>query len=379
MKKRILTGITTTGTPHIGNYIGAIRPAIEMTKDSDESFFFLADYHSIIKNQDSDSIKNSVKNVALAWLSSGLDPNKSYFYKQSDVPEIIELCWILNCVTAKGLMNRAHAYKAATSINDEIKRQEDENKEKKILLIKKVAEITNDDNEKNISEFIKLKDEWSNIGPAGKKNEKKMWDEFNKNADRFFVERKQKLTDEINKIGDLNKKLNNDEISISEVKLALNEISDAKNTKEFKNINKDIKSKINDINIAKKKERFVAYANIYEVLLGKIEIDKAPSNFINTIQKSLENDESNIDELNYACVKLEILAGIDSLKKDQSIRNNIQLEMLSNKFNKNNVLNINDMDSLINHFINNFSKNDSKTIHANIWKRIIKCVDKLIS
>ena len=118
MKKRILTGITTTGIPHIGNYIGAIRPAIEMTKNSDESFFFLADYHSIIKNQDPDSIKDSVKNIALAWLSSGLDPEKSYFYKQSDVPEIIELCWILNCVTAKGLMNRAHAYKAATSNNE---------------------------------------------------------------------------------------------------------------------------------------------------------------------------------------------------------------------------------------------------------------------
>ena len=270
-------------------------------------------------------------------------------------------------------------FDARKPINDEIKRQEDENKEKKILLIKKVAEISNDDNEKNISEFIKLKNEWSNIGPAGKKNEKKMWDEFNKNADRFFVERKQKLTDELNKICDLNKKLNNDEISISEVKLALNEISDAKNTKEFKNINNDIKSKINDINIAKKKDRFVAYANIYDVLLGKIEIDKAPSNLIDTIQKSLGNAESNIDELNYACVKLEILAGIDSLKKDQTIRNNIQLEMLSNKFNKNNDLNTNDMDSLINHFINNFSKNDSKTTHANIWKRIIKCVDKLIS
>ena len=118
MKKRILTGITTTGIPHIGNYIGAIRPAIEMTKNSDESFFFLADYHSIIKNQDPVSIKDSVKNIALAWLSSGLDPEKSYFYKQSDVPEIIELCWILNCVTAKGLMNRAHAYKAATSNNE---------------------------------------------------------------------------------------------------------------------------------------------------------------------------------------------------------------------------------------------------------------------
>ena len=270
-------------------------------------------------------------------------------------------------------------FDARKPINDEIKRQEDENKEKKVSLIKKVAEISSDDNEKNISEFKKLKDEWSNIGPAGKKNEKKMWDEFNKNADKFFVERKQKLTDEVNKICDLNKKLNNDEISISEVKSALNEIKDAKNTKEFKYINKDIKSKINDINIAKKKDKSNAYANIYNVLLGKIEIDNAPSNFKNTIQNSLDNSESNIYELNYACVKLEILAGIDSLKKDQSIRNNIQLEMLSNKFNKNNNLTTNDMDSLINHFINNFSKNDAKTTHANIWKRITKCIDKLIS
>ena len=117
MKKRILTGITTTGTPHIGNYIGAIRPALEMPKDKDESFFFLADYHSLIKNKDSQDIKQSVEDIALAWLSCGLDPQKSYFYRQSDVPEILELSWILNCVTAKGLMNRAHAYKAATSLN----------------------------------------------------------------------------------------------------------------------------------------------------------------------------------------------------------------------------------------------------------------------
>ena len=117
MKKRILTGITTTGTPHIGNYIGAIRPALEMPKDKDESFFFLADYHSLIKNKDSKNIKQSVEDIALAWLSCGLDPQKSYFYRQSDVPEILELSWILNCVTAKGLMNRAHAYKAATSLN----------------------------------------------------------------------------------------------------------------------------------------------------------------------------------------------------------------------------------------------------------------------
>ena len=79
MKKRILTGITTTGIPHIGNYVGAIRPALSMVEDADESFFFLADYHSIIKNNDSTDISNSVKSIALAWLSCGLDPNKSYF------------------------------------------------------------------------------------------------------------------------------------------------------------------------------------------------------------------------------------------------------------------------------------------------------------
>ena len=118
MKKRILTGITTTGTPHVGNYIGAIRPALKLINKDDESFFFLADYHSIIKNKNKDEIKTSVENIALAWLSCGLNPEKSYFYRQSDVPEILELSWILNCVTAKGLMNRAHAYKAAISEND---------------------------------------------------------------------------------------------------------------------------------------------------------------------------------------------------------------------------------------------------------------------
>ena len=117
MKKRILTGITTTGTPHIGNYLGAIKPAIKMASEFDESFYFLADYHAIIKNSNSNEIGDSVKNVALAWIASGLDAEKSYFYRQSDVPEILELSWVLNCVTAKGLMNRSHAYKAATALN----------------------------------------------------------------------------------------------------------------------------------------------------------------------------------------------------------------------------------------------------------------------
>ena len=117
MKKRILTGITTTGTPHVGNYLGAIKPSLELAQENSESFFFLADYHALIKTQNTIDIRASVKDVALAWLSSGLDTNKSYFYKQSDIKEITELSWILTCITAKGLMNRAHAYKAAIAEN----------------------------------------------------------------------------------------------------------------------------------------------------------------------------------------------------------------------------------------------------------------------
>ena len=118
MKKRILTGITTTGIPHIGNFFGAIKPAIELSDSNDaESFLFLADLHAIIKQNDHSAIEDSVKNVALAWLSAGLNPDNSYFYRQSDIPEISELAWILGCVTSKGLINRSHAYKAAVDQN----------------------------------------------------------------------------------------------------------------------------------------------------------------------------------------------------------------------------------------------------------------------
>ena len=118
MKKRILTGITTTGIPHIGNFFGAIKPAIELSGSNDaESFLFLADLHAIIKQNDQSAIEDSVKNVALAWLSAGLNPDNTNFYRQSDIPEISELAWILGCVTSKGLINRSHAYKAAVDQN----------------------------------------------------------------------------------------------------------------------------------------------------------------------------------------------------------------------------------------------------------------------
>ncbi len=119
-KTRVLTGITTTGTPHLGNYAGAIRPAIQASRNENtESFLFLADYHALIKCHDPDTVRASARSVAATWLASGLTPDQVTFYRQSDIPEITELTWILTTITAKGLMNRAHAYKAAVQENVE--------------------------------------------------------------------------------------------------------------------------------------------------------------------------------------------------------------------------------------------------------------------
>jgi tryptophanyl-tRNA synthetase len=120
MQTRVLTGITTTGTPHLGNYVGAIRPGVAASRRPDvDAFFFMADYHALIKSDDPARIERSRLEIAATWLAAGLDPNKATFYLQSDIPEIPELTWLLTCVTAKGLLNRAHAYKAAVDKNVE--------------------------------------------------------------------------------------------------------------------------------------------------------------------------------------------------------------------------------------------------------------------
>jgi len=117
---RVLTGITTTGSPHLGNYAGAIRPAIAASRSGNaDSFYFLADLHGLIKCPDPARIQRSTLEIAACWLAAGLDPERVTFYRQSDIPEIPELTWYLTCVTAKGLLNRAHAYKAANDRNRE--------------------------------------------------------------------------------------------------------------------------------------------------------------------------------------------------------------------------------------------------------------------
>ena len=105
-----LTGITTTGTPHIGNYVGAIRPCIDASKNPAVSnYYFLADFHALAKAGDPDRISRSSLEISAAWLALGLDTDNAVFYRQSDIPEIPQLTWVLTCMTAKGLMNRAHS------------------------------------------------------------------------------------------------------------------------------------------------------------------------------------------------------------------------------------------------------------------------------
>ena len=116
---RYLTGITTTGTPHLGNYVGSVRPSVQFSRhDNVQSFYFLADYHALIKCDEPSRIQRSTLEIAATWLACGLDPERVTFYRQSDIPEIPELTWLLTCVSAKGMLNRAHAYKAAVDKNE---------------------------------------------------------------------------------------------------------------------------------------------------------------------------------------------------------------------------------------------------------------------
>jgi len=115
---RFLTGITTSGTPHLGNYVGSIRPSVRASLTAGvESYYFLADYHALIKIDEPARIQRSTLEIAASWLAAGLDPERVTFYRQSDIPEIPELTWLLTCVTGKGVLNRAHAYKAAVDKN----------------------------------------------------------------------------------------------------------------------------------------------------------------------------------------------------------------------------------------------------------------------
>ena len=280
-------------------------------------------------------------------------------------------------VLDKDLNKLRNAYfEAKKPINDAIKKQEQIVIKAKEALIEKVNAITDEDNDICIKKFNDLKNEWKKAGSAGRKADNKLWDKFNKSADRFFNAKKEVIDAELIKANELLAQLKSDEISINEVLKSLNDLKNISKTREFNAIQKQINNKRKDQELKLKQNKIDTYTNLLDAFLNN-ELDKtqAPSSIKNKLNKKPQ-DKSNSEALTYACVKLEALAGIDSLKKDSKLRQSIQIEILTNKFNK--VSNqLNSVDDLLLHFINNIASKPTAA-EKTLWKRVSKAIEILV-
>lgn len=280
-------------------------------------------------------------------------------------------------VLDKDLNKLRNAYfEAKKPINDSIKKQEQIVIKAKEALIEKVNAITDEDNDICIKKFNDLKNEWKKAGSAGRKADNKLWDKFNKSADRFFNAKKEVIDAELTKANELLAQLKSDEISINEVLKSLNDLKNISKTREFNAIQKQINNKRKGQELKLKQNKIDTYTNLLDAFLNN-ELDKtqAPSSIKNKLNKKPQ-DKSNNEALTYACVKLEALAGIDSLKKDSKLRQSIQIEILTNKFNK--VSNqLNSVDDLLIHFINNIASKPTAA-EKTLWKRVSKTIEILV-
>ena len=263
-------------------------------------------------------------------------------------------------------------------IIDELKKYENINKKKKEELVKKVLEINDTDNEICINKFMKLKDQWKNIDSAGKIEDRSLWDEFNNNANRFFTEKKNIKAKEIEILVKLNEELINNEKTVSEVRKELYKVTNLNNTKEFKLLNVNIQKEIEKEKLLKRSNKIKSYQNIINILMKTCDISEAPKIIQSSLELSKKNTKSNSNELLYSCLRLEIMSGIKTNKKDQNLIDKIQLELLESKFNKSKKIIPNDMDMLLIHFIKNFSSKDYESLNMNIWPGINKCIEILV-
>ena len=280
-------------------------------------------------------------------------------------------------VLDKDLNKLRNAYfEAKKPINDAIKKQEQIVIKAKEALIEKVNAITDEDNDICIKKFNDLKNDWKKAGSAGRKADNKLWDKFNKSADRFFNAKKEVIDAELIKANELLSQLKSDEISINEVLKSLSDLKNISKTKEFNSIQKQINYKRKEQESELKQNKIDSYTNLLDAFLNN-ELDKArvPSSIKNKLNEKPQK-KSNSEALTYACIKLEALAGIDSLKKDAQLRQSIQMEMLTNKFNKVSN-NLNSVDDLLIHFVNNISAKPT-TAEKTLWKRVSKTIDILV-
>lgn len=280
-------------------------------------------------------------------------------------------------VLDKDLNKLRNAYfEAKKPINDAIKKQEQIVIKAKEALIEKVNAITDEDNDICIKKFNDLKNDWKKAGSAGRKADNKLWDKFNKSADRFFNAKKEVIDAELIKANELLSQLKSDEISINEVLKSLSDLKNISKTKEFNSIQKQINNKRKEQESELKQNKIDSYTNLLDAFLNN-ELDKArvPSSIKNKLNEKPQK-KSNSEALTYACIKLEALAGIDSLKKDAQLRQSIHMEMLTNKFNKVSN-NLNSVDDLLIHFVNNISAKPT-TAEKTLWKRVSKTIDILV-
>ena len=280
-------------------------------------------------------------------------------------------------VLDKDLNKLRNAYfEAKKPINDAIKKQEQIVIKAKEALIEKVNAITDEDNDICIKKFNDLKNEWKKAGSAGRKADNKLWDKFNKSADRFFNAKKEAIDAELMKANELLSQLKSDEISINEVLKSLSDLKNISKTKEFNSIQKQINNKRKEQESELKQNKIDSYTNLLDAFLNN-ELDKTqvPSSIKNKLNEKPQ-EKSSTEALTYACVKLEALAGIDSLKKDAQLRQSIQMEMLTNKFNKVSN-NLNSVDDLLIHFVNNISAKPTAA-EKTLWKRVSKTIDILV-
>ena len=280
-------------------------------------------------------------------------------------------------VLDKDLNKLRNAYfEAKKPINDAIKKQEQIVIKTKESLIEKVNAISDEDNEICIKKFNDLKNEWKKAGSAGRKADNKLWDKFNKSADRFFNAKKEIIDSELITANKLLSQVNTNEISINEATKSLANLKNISKTKEFNSIQRQFNKKNKEQELKLKQIKVDSYASLLDAFL-KNELNKTQiaTSIINKLNEKPQK-KSNTDALTYACVKLEALAGIDSLKKDSKLRQSIQIEMLTNKFNKTSNQ-LNSLEDLLIHFINNISSKPTAA-EKTLWKRVSKTIEILI-
>ena len=318
-------------------------------------------------------IINEINSYAIDKSSNWPDAKTLIFYLRDKFNEWQEHAPVLD-KDHKKLRNEF--FNAKKPINDQIKKQEKAVIKTKEDLIAKVDLINDEDNDICIKKFNDLKNDWKKAGSAGRKVDNKLWDKFNKSADRFYSAKKEVLEAEIELASSLLKDLKAKAISITEVEGKFVELNNISKSKEVASLRNEIQAQKVSFKAEQKLVKIESYKKLFNAYINKDYEDKQLPNQVVSKIKDLDVKKSNLENLTYSCIKLEIKAGIDSLKKDLATRNKIQLEMLTEKFNKSKN-DLASLDDLLIHFFSNLTTKPSAA-EKTLWKRVSSSVEAIL-